>query len=83
MPKIGTVVTYKVAMSVPVYESVIDLGLIFPLHPFILEVLDGYELGLWQLTPNSWTNILGYIATCELRGWVTHLAFLALLICTT
>ena len=30
------------------------LGLSLPLHPFILEVLDFYEVALMQLTPNSY-----------------------------
>lgn len=69
MPKKGSKVTEVPPNCVPVYESSLDLGLRFPLHPFITTVLYGYELGIWQLTPNSWTNILGYIATCELRGY--------------
>ena len=68
-PKPTTVVSHLCPRSVPVYEAVIDLGLRFPLHPFILEVLEGYGLGIWQITPNSWTNIFGYIATCELMGY--------------
>ena len=30
------------------------LGISLPLHPFILEILDFYEVSLMQLTPNSY-----------------------------
>ena len=50
------------------YEAAIKAGLRFPLHPAVQRILDGYELGLWQLAPNSWVNVLGYVAGCELHG---------------
>ena len=49
------------------YEAVIEAGLRFPLHTGIRKILKGYDLGVWQLTPNSWGNILGYIAACEFQ----------------
>lgn len=49
------------------YEAAFKAGLRFPLHPCIKDILLGYDLGVWQLTPNSWVNILGYIAACELQ----------------
>lgn len=48
------------------YEAAIKAGLRFPLHPAVQKILDGYEVGLWQLAPNSWFNILGYVAGCEM-----------------
>lgn len=45
-PKLSTVITYLCPRSVPVYEAVIDLGLRFPLHPFIIQVLEGYEIDI-------------------------------------
>lgn len=50
------------------YEAAFTSGLRFPLHRCIKAILKGYNLGVWQLTPNSWVNILGYIAACELQG---------------
>jgi len=73
VPKVGSNVRVLPEGCIPVYEAVLDLGLRFPLHPFVLEILDGYDLGLWQLTPNSWANIFGYMATCELKGY--HMSF--------
>ena len=49
------------------YEAVIEAGLRFPLHRGIRKILKGYDLGVWQLTPNSWVNILSYIAACEFQ----------------
>jgi hypothetical protein len=50
------------------YEAAFKAGLRFPLHQAVRAILRGYGLGLWQLTPNSWTNILGYVAACEFQG---------------
>ena len=50
------------------YEAAIDASLRFPLHPAVKDILAGYRLGLWQLTPNSWVNILGFVAACEMQG---------------
>ncbi|XP_021729374.1 uncharacterized protein LOC110696396 [Chenopodium quinoa] len=49
------------------YEAAFTAGLRFPLHHCVKAILRGYDLGVWQLTPNSWVNILGYIAACELQ----------------
>ena len=50
------------------YAAVIQAGLRFPLDPAIEGILDGYRLGIWQLTPNSWVNILGYVAACRMQN---------------
>lgn len=50
-----------------VYAATVDLGLRFPPHLFVCEILDGFNLGVAQLTPNLWATILGYIAKCELK----------------
>ncbi|XP_021727448.1 uncharacterized protein LOC110694587 [Chenopodium quinoa] len=50
------------------YEAVIEADLRFPLHPGIRKILKGYDVGVWQLTPNSWVNILSYIAACEFQN---------------
>ena len=50
------------------YVAAIKAGLRFPLHPAVQRILDGYDLGLWQLAPNSWVNVLGYVAGCEMYG---------------
>ena len=58
-PILGSNVVGYSKKYVPVYWPVLEAGLRFPLHPMILEILRGYELALWQITPNSWLNILG------------------------
>ncbi|XP_021714828.1 uncharacterized protein LOC110682790 [Chenopodium quinoa] len=50
------------------YEAVIEAGLRFPLYTGIRKILKGYDLGVWQLTPNLWVNILSYITACELQN---------------
>ncbi|XP_056691732.1 uncharacterized protein [Spinacia oleracea] len=52
----------------PVYAAAIKLGMRFPPHPFVVEVLDGFNIGVAQLTPNSWADIFGYIAKCALNN---------------
>ena len=59
------------------YEAVLKAGLRFPVHPAIDDILAGYGIGLWQLTPNSWTNILGYVATCEAHNVTADFAAFA------
>ena len=51
------------------YRAAIDQGLRFPLHPFVWDIFEKYDIGLWQLTPNSWANIFGYLATCNVKGF--------------
>jgi hypothetical protein len=50
------------------YEAAFRAGLRFPLHQAVKAILRGYGLGVWQLSHNSWANILGYVAACEFQG---------------
>ena len=50
------------------YKAAIQAGLRFPLDKDVEKILDGYCLGVWQLTPNSWVNVLGYVAACNMQG---------------
>ena len=36
------------------YETAFSCGLRFPVHPFIMELLDHFNIALRQLMPNSW-----------------------------
>ncbi|XP_056691734.1 uncharacterized protein [Spinacia oleracea] len=49
-----------------VYKSGLQLGLRFPLHPFIVELLSAYNLSICQLMPNSWASINSVLAICDL-----------------
>ena len=51
------------------YRAALDMGLRFPINPFVWDILEKYNIGLWQLTPNSWANIFGYLATCNIKGF--------------
>ncbi|XP_057247101.1 uncharacterized protein LOC104885076 [Beta vulgaris subsp. vulgaris] len=51
-----------------VYRLALDAGLRFPLHPFISQLLQYYGIGHNQLAPNSWQNILTFLAVCNLKG---------------
>lgn len=53
---------------IPVYAAMLEAGVRFPLHPFIAELLRAYDLGIAQLTPNSWHNVVSFLAVCELNG---------------
>ena len=51
-----------------VYEEAIKIGLYFPLHPFVVKLLDRYALSLAQTAPNSWHYIIGFLSLCSLYG---------------
>lgn len=56
------------AGCVSVYHHSMQMGLRFPLHPFIKDLLNGYQLTLTNLLPNSWLTINGFVAVCDLLG---------------
>ncbi|CAH9100622.1 unnamed protein product [Cuscuta epithymum] len=45
----------------------LDLGLRFPLHPFLVEYLRFVKLAPCQLTPNSHSYIAGFLSLCRSR----------------
>lgn len=61
---IESVLTLPVG-CVSVYHQSMQMGFRFPLHPFIKDILNGYQLTLTNLLPNSWLTINGFIAMCE------------------
>ncbi|CAH9101284.1 unnamed protein product [Cuscuta epithymum] len=46
----------------------VELGLRFPLHPFLVEYLRFVGLAPCQLTPNSHSYIAGFLSLCRSRG---------------
>ncbi|CAH9108357.1 unnamed protein product [Cuscuta europaea] len=46
----------------------VELGLRFPLHPFVLEYLRFVKLAPCQLTPNSHSYIASFLSLCRSRG---------------
>ncbi|CAH9125310.1 unnamed protein product [Cuscuta epithymum] len=51
----------------------VELGLRFPLHPFLVEYLRFVGLAPCQLTPNSHSYITGFLSQCRSRGVVPTL----------
>lgn len=64
VPKPGQAITDAPEGTLPVYKETLDIGLRFPPPEFIMELCAGYEIGLCQLTPNSWCHIMGYMGAC-------------------
>ena len=60
------------AASVPgmvyFFEVAFDNGLRFPLHPFIKEVFQHFNICLSQLTPNGWGILVGLLAFFRDKG---------------
>lgn len=68
IPSPGTVITYFEENEFGVYKATLTLGLRFPCHPFICTICYRYNIGIAQLTPPSWQNILTFIAVCEIKN---------------
>lgn len=51
-----------------VYKHQLELGLRFPLHPFIEQVLVHYNINLAQFTPQEIRKMLGFIWIAEFFG---------------
>ena len=43
------------------YESSFSCGLRFPVHPFLMELLDYFGIAPGQLMPNSWKIVVSYM----------------------
>ena len=43
------------------YEAAFSYGLRFPVHPFIMELLDHFGIAPGQLMPNSWRIVVNYM----------------------
>ncbi|CAH9119486.1 unnamed protein product [Cuscuta europaea] len=46
----------------------VEMGLRFPLHPFLLEYLRFVGLAPCQLTPNNHSYVAGFLSLCQSRG---------------
>lgn len=51
-----------------VYAYSLKLGIRFPPHSFFVEMLDDYNIGVNQMTLNSWASVFGLISKCDLKG---------------
>lgn len=48
------------------YKANLELGLRFPLHPFIVQLSNAYDLAICNLYPNSWAVITSFLAICDI-----------------
>lgn len=55
-------------VCVSVYHQSMQMGLWFPLHPFIKDLLNDYQQTLTQLFPNSWLSINEFIFISHYLG---------------
>ena len=67
-PDVLTRYTASVPGMVCFFEVAFDNGLRFPLHPFIKEVLQHFNVCPSQLTPNGWGILVGLLAFFRDRG---------------
>lgn len=51
-----------------VYKSALDIGFRFPVHPFIVELLNELKIHPCQLYPNAWGLIVVFILRCHQLG---------------
>ena len=49
-----------------VYQDALEAGLRIPLHPFLIALLNFYQVGLGQIVPNSWRLVISFL-TLALR----------------
>ncbi|KNA25688.1 hypothetical protein SOVF_004330 [Spinacia oleracea] len=51
---------------IDVYVASLEMGLHFPLHPFIPELLNCYGLAICNVSPNSWGSVLCFLMICDM-----------------
>ncbi|CAH9084333.1 unnamed protein product [Cuscuta europaea] len=61
------VLLYAPAGCFAVHLLSVELGLRFPLHPFVVEYLRYVKLAPCQLTPNSHSYLAGFLSLCRSR----------------
>ena len=67
-PDVLTFYTASVPGMVCFFEVAFDNGLRFPLHPFIKEVLQHFNICPSQLAPNGWGILVGLLAFFRDKG---------------
>ena len=49
------------------YQAALEAGLRIPLRPFLIALLNFYQVGLGQIVPNSWHLVISFL-TLALQG---------------
>ena len=63
---LGGRVDYPPSGYLGVYKEALKANLRFPLHSFIVKLLNVYLLSSAQIMPNSWRFIIGFLSLCFL-----------------
>lgn len=50
------------------YKAYLELGLRFPIKPFIVAILRAYDLALFELMPNNIGSMVGFLVICDIMG---------------
>lgn len=61
---LGTV-RFRLRNYIVVYVRAFELGLWFPLHPFIRELLDFLNITIAELYPNAWGCVTTILILCK------------------
>uniref|UniRef100_K4AIX0 Transposase (putative) gypsy type domain-containing protein n=1 Tax=Setaria italica TaxID=4555 RepID=K4AIX0_SETIT len=48
-----------------VFDSMLEVGVQFPLHDFYVNYLRHYSIAPSQLTPNAWRYLVGFVQLCD------------------
>ena len=67
-PDMLTSYVVQVPKMVCFFEVAFENGLCFPLHPFIKRVLQHFNVGPSQLSPNFWGILVGLLVVFRERG---------------
>ena len=51
-----------------VYKEALKVGLQFPLHLFVVRLLNVFLLSSAQIAPNSWCFVIEFLSLCFLQG---------------
>ena len=58
-----------------VYKDAMETGLMFPLHPFAIEILKSYNIAVSELYPNGWGCIIATMICISIGVEPTLTAF--------
>ena len=67
-PRLYNTVRCPPPKCIAVYEPTFDLGMRFPLHPFIREVLEFFNITVAELYPNVWGCLNAFFLISRIMG---------------
>ena len=72
-PRLYDTIRYPPPGCIALYDPAFKLGLRFPLHPFVKEVLDFLDITVIELYPNAWECIVAFILISRIMGMKPNL----------